>query len=55
MPNGLKLVPADFDRAERTIPALLIEQGLTLRHYELLSPGLEDIFVTLVRDRTKEN
>lgn len=55
MPNGLKIVTTDFDLAERAMPALIISQGLTLTHYEFLSPNLEDIFVSLIHSPNKEN
>jgi ABC-2 type transport system ATP-binding protein len=55
MPNGLKIISKDFALAEKELPALIVKHGLILKHYEFLSPNLEDIFISLVHNPIKEN
>lgn len=55
MPNGLKIISKDFALAEKELPALIVKHGLTLKHYEFISPNLEDIFISLVHNPIKEN
>jgi ABC-2 type transport system ATP-binding protein len=49
--NGAPLVrvrAVDIDRARKELPRLISESGLTLTHYELSLPSLEDIFVEIL-------
>jgi len=49
--NGVPLVrvrAVDVDRARKELPRLISESGLTLTHYELSLPSLEDIFVEIL-------
>jgi ABC-2 type transport system ATP-binding protein len=47
--NGvLRVVAGDTAVARRELPKLAAASGLTLLRYEVVSPNLEDIFITLV-------
>jgi ABC-2 type transport system ATP-binding protein len=48
--NGTPVVlvkAVDVDHARRELPRLISESGLTLTHYELALPSIEDIFVEI--------
>lgn len=44
----------DVTMAKRELPRVLVESGLTLLHYELTSPSLEEVFIQLMGNRVKE-
>ena len=44
----LQVEASDLELAKRELPKLLVEEGLTLLRYELVSASLEEIFVELV-------
>ncbi len=48
LPDGLRVIARDEDRARRELPALVVASGLFLSSYRLERPRLEDIFVELV-------
>jgi len=41
----------DVARAKAELPKMVAESGLTLRHYQLLLPTLEDVFIELLGNR----
>jgi ABC-2 type transport system ATP-binding protein len=44
----LRVRALEVDRARRELPHLIAHSGLTLSRYELVVPGLEEIFMTIV-------
>jgi ABC-type uncharacterized transport system ATPase subunit len=42
------VVVRDVDVARRTLLAQVVEAGLILRRYEIVTPSLEDVFLQLV-------
>lgn len=51
--SSLKVVFKDFERGKRVLPKLVVENGLTLVKYEMLTPTLEDVFMKLINKRSK--
>ncbi len=45
--SRLRLYARDLAYARQTLPPLVIASGITLLHYELTAPSLEDVFVHL--------
>jgi ABC-2 type transport system ATP-binding protein len=53
--NRLRLSARDLTAAKREMPGLVAASGLTLLHYELTLPSLEDVFVQLVEgEKTRQ-
>lgn len=48
----LRIVFDDFEKGKTVLPKLIVENGLTLIKYEMLTPTLEDVFMKLIN---KEN
>jgi len=49
--SGWRLQASDLAAAQYQLPKLITEHNLTLRHFELLEPSLEDIFMKVVQDQ----
>ena len=47
----LRVSTNDVAQAKRDLPRMAIESGLTLRHYELAQPTLEEVFIELLGNR----
>lgn len=46
--GGISVTLTDLSRAQREVPALVVERGLALRRFESGEVGLEEVFVDLV-------
>jgi ABC-2 type transport system ATP-binding protein len=44
----LRVSTLDEAQAKRELPRIAVDSGLTLRHYELAQPSLEDVFIQLL-------
>jgi ABC-2 type transport system ATP-binding protein len=49
--KGWYLHPTDLQAAQQVLPGIIADHGLVLRHFELVEPSLEDIFVRLVNNQ----
>lgn len=49
--NEVRLFARDLARARRELPELVVASGVTLLHYELARPSLEDVFVRIMEER----
>ena len=49
----LQVDVGDLEMAKRELPRILVNSGLTLLRYELVSASLEDIFMDLVKGEEK--
>lgn len=46
--NSLILKVRDLEMAQRRIPEIIVKEGLSLMHFEVLEPTLEDIFFEVI-------
>ena len=51
----LKVTFRDFSKGEIMLPKLIVDRGLTLVKYEILTPTLEDVFLRLIDNNSVEN
>lgn len=49
----LRIVFDDFEKGKRLLPQRIVENGLTLIKYEMLTPTLEDVFMKLINKENK--
>lgn len=49
--DGWQVYPPDLVTAQKKLPELVASHGLTLHHFEMVEPSLEDIFVRLVNEQ----
>lgn len=50
---SLRIVFKDFEKGKRVLPKLVVDSGLTLIKYEMLTPTLEDVFMKLINKGEK--
>lgn len=50
--GGLRILVADAEAAQLRIPGLIVEAGAHLVEFSILTPTLEDVFISLMRGET---
>jgi ABC-2 type transport system ATP-binding protein len=50
----LRVRATEMDIARKELPRLISESGLTLTRYELSLPGIEEIFVEILKNGDKQ-
>jgi len=50
--RSLKITFTDYAKGETMLPKRIVESGLTLVKYEILTPTLEDVFLRLIHDNS---